>query len=178
LSSFNPFSRFGKSKTANSLEKEIQKQLENKPESMTLSKDLVNVEYKVASCCKPLPGDNVVGFLRADDTIEIHRTTCKKASNLMATYGKNIVKAKWREEGSPQFLAGISFMGHDKFGLIREITELLTSQMGINIRSFSLSTHEDIFQGTAMLYVQDSKQLEDIIKKLKTISGIKNVNRI
>jgi len=178
LSSLNPFSRFGKSKTANSLEKEIQKQLENKPESMTLSKDLVNVEYKVASCCKPLPGDNVVGFLRADDTIEIHRTTCKKASNLMATYGKNIVKAKWREEGSPQFLAGISFMGHDKFGLIREITELLTSQMGINIRSFSLSTHEDIFQGTAMLYVQDSKQLEDIIKKLKTISGIKNVNRI
>jgi len=178
LSSFNPFTRFGKSKDVNSLEKEIQHQLESKPESMTLNKDLKNIEYKVASCCKPLPGDDVVGFLRANNTIEIHRTTCKKASNLMATYGKNIVKAKWREEGSLQFLTGISFLGHDKFGLIREITELLTSQMGINIRSFALETHDDIFKGTAMLYVQDSNQLDDIIKKLKKISGIKNVNRI
>ncbi len=178
LSSFNPFTRFGKSKEVNSLEKEIQHQLESKPESMTLNKDLKNIEHKVASCCKPLPGDDVVGFLRANNTIEIHRTTCKKASNLMATYGKNIVKAKWREEGNLQFLTGISFLGHDKFGLIREITELLTSQMGINIRSFALETHDDIFKGTAMLYVQDSMQLDDIIKKLKKISGIKSVSRL
>ena len=96
----------------------------------------------------------------------------------MATYGKNIVKAKWREEGNLQFLTGISFLGHDKFGLIREITELLTSQMGINIRSFALETHDDIFKGTAMLYVQNSMQLDDIIKKLKKISGIKSVSRL
>ena len=176
LSSFNPFTRFSKSN--NSLAKEIQQQLNQKPESMTLGKNSKNIEHKVADCCKPLPGDDVVGFQAADGTIFIHRTTCKIASNLMATYGKDIIKAKWREEGNLQFLSGINFRGHDKFGLIREITELLTSQMGINIRSFTLATHDDIFKGTAMLYVQDSQQLDDIIKKLKKIDGIKEVSRV
>jgi len=178
LSSFNPFLRFGKSKDPNSLAKDIQQQLENKPESMTLNKDLKNIEHQVANCCKPLPGDDVVGFLQGDGKITIHRTTCKKASNLMATYGKNIVKAKWRKEGNLQFLSGLSFTGHDKFGLIREITELLTSQLGINIRSFTLEAHDDIFRGTTMLYVQDSVQLDSIIRQLKKINGIKEVNRL
>lgn len=178
FSSINLFTRFSKSKETNSLAKEIQHQLNNKPESMTLGKNLKNIEHKVADCCKPLPGDDVVGFLAGDGTINIHRTTCKMASSLMATYGKNIVKAKWREEGKLQFLTGLNFTGHDKFGLIREITELLTSQFGINIRSFALQAHDDIFRGNVMLYVQDSKQLDVIIKKLKKIDGIKEVSRL
>ncbi len=96
----------------------------------------------------------------------------------MATYGKNIVKAKWREEGNLQFLSGITFVGHDKFGLIREIIELLTSQMGINIRSFEVESHDELFKGKAMLYVQNSKQLDDVIKKLKKIDTIKMATRL
>jgi len=178
LSSLNPFSLFSKLKEPDSLAKTIQQQLEKQPESLILGKDLNSVEHQVASCCQPLPGDDVVGFMRADGTIHIHRTTCEIASNLMATYGKNIVKAKWREEGNLQFLSGITFIGHDRFGLIREIIEILTSQMGINIRSFNLETHEEIFRGKAMLYVQNSKQLDDIIKKVKKIEGINKVVRL
>jgi GTP pyrophosphokinase len=178
LSSLNPFSLFSKSKDPNTLATNIQQQLEKKPESLILTKNLDSVEHRVAECCKPLPGDDVVGFIRNDGTILIHRTTCDTASHLMATYGKNIVKAKWREEGNLQFLSGISFIGHDKFGLIREIIEILTSQMGINIRSFDLETHEEIFRGKAMLYVQNSQQLDDIIKKLKKIEGINKAVRL
>jgi len=178
LSNLNPFSLFSKSKDPDTLATNIQQQLEKKPESLILAKDLDSVEHRVAECCKPLPGDDVVGFIRNDGTILIHRTTCDIASHLMATYGKNIVKAKWREEGNLQFLSGISFIGHDKFGLIREIIEILTSQMGINIRSFDLETHEEIFRGKAMLYVQNSQQLDDIIKKLKKIEGINKAVRL
>lgn len=178
FSNLNPFSLFNKSKESNSLAATIQQQLEKQPESMILGKDLDTVEHHVAECCKPLPGDDVVGFIRADGKINIHRTTCEIASSLMATYGKNIIKAKWREEGSVQFLSGISFIGHDKFGLIREIIEILTSQMGINIRSFDVETHEGIFRGKAMLYVQNSEQVDDIIKKLKKIDGLKKATRL
>jgi len=178
LSNLNPFTLFSKSKDPNTLAGTIQKQLERKPESLLLAKDLNSVEHKVANCCNPLPGDDVVGFIRNNGTIQIHRTTCDTASHLMATYGKNIVKAKWREEGNLQFLSGISFLGYDKFGLIREIIEILTSQMGINIRSFDLETHDEIFKGKAMLYVQNSQQLDDIIKKIQKIEGINKVVRL
>ncbi len=178
LSNLNPFSFFGKSKEPNTLADNIQQQLEKQPETLMLTKGQKTAEHRVAECCKPLPGDDVVGFIRADGVINIHRTTCEIASNLMATYGKNIVKAKWREEGNLQFLSGISFVGHDKFGLIREIIELLTSQMGINIRSFDVETHDEIFKGKAMLYVQDSKQLDSIIKKMKKIDGINKATRL
>ena len=178
LSSLNPFSRFSKTKENNSLSTAIFEQLEKQPESMLLGKDISKVEHHVADCCKPIPGDDVIGFIRSDSTINIHRTTCDIASNLMATYGKNIVKAKWREEGELQFLSGISFIGHDKFGLIREIIELLTSQLGINIRSFNLEAHDELFRGKAMLYVQNSDQLDNIIKKLKKIDGIKSATRL
>jgi GTP pyrophosphokinase len=178
LSYLNPFSRFGKTKDSNGLAESIQQQLEKKPESMLLKKDLATTEHEVAECCQPIPGDDVVGFIQADGKIKIHRTTCQTASNLMATYGKNIVKAKWREEGNLQFLSGISFVGHDKFGLIREIIELLTSQMGINIRSFEVETHDALFRGKAMLYVQNTAQLDDVIKKLKQIETIKMATRL
>ena len=178
LSYLNPFSMFSKTKESNSLATSIQQQLEKKPESMLLKKDLAITKHEVADCCQPIPGDDVVGFIQPDGKIKIHRTTCPTASNLMATYGKNIVKAKWREEGNLQFLSGISFVGHDKFGLIREIIELLTSQMGINIRSFEVETHDALFRGKAMLYVQNTAQLDDIIKKLKKIETLKMATRM
>ncbi|RLD63970.1 MAG: RelA/SpoT family protein [Bacteroidetes bacterium] len=178
LSYLNPFSRFSKTNETNSLATTIQQQLEKKPESLILTKDIESTEHEVANCCQALPGDDVIGFIQVDGKIKIHRTTCPKASNLMATYGKNIVKAKWREEGNLQFLSGITFVGHDKFGLIREIIELLTSQMGINIRSFEVESHDEMFKGKAMLYVQNSKQLDDVIKKLKKIDTIKMATRL
>jgi GTP pyrophosphokinase len=178
LSYLNPFSRFGKAQEPNSLAATIQQQLEKKPESMLLNKDLESANHEVADCCKPIPGDDVIGFIQKDGKIKIHRTTCPIASNLMATYGKNIVKAKWRKEGNVQFLSGVTFVGHDKFGLIREIIEVLTSQMGINIRSFEVETHDEMFKGKAMLYVQNTAQLDDVIKKLKKIETIKRVKRL
>jgi len=178
LNYLNPFYVFSKTKEPNTLATTIQQQLEKKPESMLLSKNFASTEHEVADCCQPIPGDDVVGFIQADGKIKIHRTTCPIASNLMATYGKNIVKAKWREEGNLQFLSGISFVGHDKFGLIREVIELLTSQMGINIRSFEVETHDALFKGKAMLYVQNTKQLDDVIKKLKKIETIKMATRL
>jgi len=174
----NPFSRLTKTETDNNLSDEIRKQLKKKPDGLLLSKKYDHSLIEHASCCKPIPGDDVIGFIEKDNSISIHRTTCQTASELMSRYGNNIIKVKWRDKKDLQFLTGLRFYGQDKFGLIKEIINVLTAELEINIRSFKLDTNHDLFEGHATIYVSHSKQLSDIIKKLQKIEGIEKIYRI
>ena len=107
----------------------------------------------LARCCSPIPGDDVVGFLNESGSIQIHRTNCKVAIDLMSKYGKRIIKAKWKNKESIGFLTGIKIQGIDKKGFIRKVTEVITEKYNINIRSFHLDTSEGITEGTVMLYL-------------------------
>ena len=174
----NPFSKKVKATPINDLSDQIRKTLKKKPEGLLLSKKYDNAQTDLATCCKPIPGDDVIGFIKKDGSINIHRTTCEEASILMSTYGNNIIKVKWREGEDLQFLTGIRLYGQDNFGLIQKITNILTSEMGINIRSFSLTTNNDLFEGQCTLYVSDITQLKSIIDQLQKIEGIEKIYRM
>jgi GTP pyrophosphokinase len=178
LKKLNPFQR--KKSGTNDLNTVIHEQLHSKPETLLLSKKHAKgkIDYEIATCCNPIPGDDVIGFIQSSGSIDIHRTTCQQATKLMSTYGNSIVKTKWREKGDVEFLSGIKIFGYDQIGLIREITEVISSEHSLNIRSLNIESSEGLFEGIAMVYVQDTKQLERIISRLVKIKGIDNVHRI
>ncbi len=174
----NPFSKKPKTTEEITLQETIRKKLSKKPEGLLLSKKYDNSSLIIADCCQPLPGDDVIGFIEKDESISVHRTSCKVASDLMSKYGTNVIKVKWREKGNIQLLTGIRMYGTDSFGMIKEITRVLSSVLEVNIRSFKIDTHDDLFEGWASIYVNDSDQLRKIIEELQKIEGLEKIYRI
>jgi GTP diphosphokinase / guanosine-3',5'-bis(diphosphate) 3'-diphosphatase len=172
-----PFAR-GRSASAKTLTQTIVEKLKDKPESLLLGDEMSDITYTVAICCSPIPGDDVVGFINDSGNIEIHRTNCSEAINLMSHYGNRIVKAKWKYRESISFLTGISIKGIDKKGLIRRITEIISGDFNINIRSFHVDTSEGMTEGTILFYVHDSETLKKVTDNLKKINEIIKVSRL
>ncbi len=137
-----------------------------------------NIKYKISNCCRPIPGDDVVGLLQADGFIEIHRTNCKNARSLMSKYGNKIVKTKWKSNSNIEFLAGINIKGYDRIGLMNDITKVISTQLNINIRSVNLETVSGVFDGVITVYIHNTEQLKDLIENLKTIDGLDKITRI
>ena len=136
--------------------------------------------YIIASCCHPIPGDSVIGFAASDGTVTVHKRTCKTANNLAAKFGDRIVIPKWDDHARSQnlaFLVRLSLNGFDKVGMINEITRYISLVMNVNIRSFSLSTENGVFDGHIELYVHDMGDLDTLIKQLQKIEGIQSVVR-
>jgi len=171
---------FIKAKPVNnkSLSETIVEKLKEKPESLLLGDDITQIKYILARCCSPIPGDDVVGFLNEKGAIQIHRTNCPDAIDLMSKYGKRIVKAKWKNKESIGFLTGIKIQGVDKKGFIRKVTEVITEKHNINIRSFHLETSEGMTEGRVMLYLHDTQTLDKLLENLMKIKEIIKVTRI
>jgi GTP pyrophosphokinase len=172
-----PFSR-NKPVNNKSLSETIVEKLKEKPESLLLGDDVTQIKYTVARCCSPIPGDDVVGFMNENGSIEIHRTNCQEAIDLMSKYGKRIIKAKWKNKESIGFLTGIKIQGVDKKGFIRKVTEIITEKHNINIRSFHLDTSEGMTEGSVMLYVNDTQALTKVIETLMKLKEVIKVTRI
>ena len=171
---------FVKAKPVNnkSLSETIVEKLKEKPESLVLGDDITQIKYVLSRCCSPIPGDDVVGFMNDTGLIQIHRTNCPDAIDLMSRYGKRIIKAKWKNKESIGFLTGIKIKGEDKKGFIRKITEVITEKHNINIRSFHLDTSEGMTEGTIMLYLHDTETLHKLIENLMKVKEIIKVARI
>ena len=149
----------------------------------TLSPDLLDInldkiDYLVANCCKPIPGDDAIGFILNKNTIQIHRTNCNIAISQMSKFGNRIVKAKWSNKGSLSFLAGIKILSLDKIGLIKDIVNIISDELNLKIKSFHLESKGEIAEATIVLYVVNINNLNDLIHRLKKIKGIKNVLRV
>lgn len=176
----NPFhrnSRGGKGESR-SLNRIIQDQLKEKPEALLLTDQINEIKYVLGECCNPIPGDDVIGFITSSEGITIHRTSCSEAIRLMSTFGNHIVKTKWANQESIAFLTGIKIYGVDQLGLINDITKVVSEELNINIRSFNINTYDGLSEGTAMLYVSDTKRLDNLIAKLNKIQGVEKVYRI
>lgn len=144
-----------------------------------LSGTVSNIKQTIATCCNPIAGDSVIGVMMSDYEIEVHRTNCSVAIELMARKGDKIVKAKWRnEQQNVDFLAGIKIKGFDYKGLVNNITGVIYQDFQINCRSMNFESSEGLFEGTIMLYIHNVEHLQKLIEKLKTIDGIKKVERI
>lgn len=149
----------------------------NASDVLLIGEDLQKIDYKLANCCNPIPGDDVFGFVTVSDGIKIHRTNCPNATKLMSNFGYRIVKAKWNSQKEVAFLTGLKISGIDEVGLINNLTQIISNDFKVNMRSISFDTDEGIFNGSIMIYVNDTKHLDDLINRIKQIKGITDVSR-
>ncbi|HVW12539.1 MAG TPA: bifunctional (p)ppGpp synthetase/guanosine-3',5'-bis(diphosphate) 3'-pyrophosphohydrolase [Mucilaginibacter sp.] len=144
---------------------------------LLIGEDMQKIDYKLATCCNPIPGDDVFGFITVSDGIKIHRTNCPNAAKLMANYGYRIVKARWTNQQELAFLTGLRITGIDDVGLINKLTTVISNDFKVNIRSITVDSDNGIFEGSIMVYVNDTEHLDNLIKKLKAVKGITTVTR-
>ena len=162
---------------AKSFSKTVSK-IKGKPQELLLIGDDMDIlDYKLAKCCNPIPGDDVFGFVTVNEGIKIHRTNCPNAPELMSNYGYRIVQAKWMPLKELAYLSGLKVIGTDRLGLINDITKVISAELKVNMRSLSIDTEGGIFEGNIMLYVHDKSHLDTLIKKLEKVSGVVKVNR-
>ncbi|HOW25130.1 MAG TPA: hypothetical protein PK711_05615, partial [Bacteroidales bacterium] len=156
----------------------LSEQASKQPELFVINPGQENISYRIATCCNPIPGDDIVGCITDGLRIDVHRTNCPSAVLFMTNYGHRIVKAKWKSHESIGFLTGMKITALDKKGLIREITEIISDHLDLNIRSFHLESHEGVIQCMIMLYVHNSHNLNQLIAELKALEYVKKVTRI
>ena len=154
------------------------KQVKTKDSDILLiGEDLQKIDYKLSTCCNPIPGDDVFGFVTISDGIKIHRTNCPNATKLMSSFGYRVLKAKWTSQKQLAFLTGLKIIGIDEVGLINNLTKVISNDFKVNMRSITVDTEEGIFNGTIMVYVNDTVHLENLINELKQVKGITDVAR-
>ncbi|MEN8826711.1 MAG: RelA/SpoT family protein [Wenyingzhuangia sp.] len=148
-------------------------------ESIILGDDsLKQVDYTISRCCSPIPGDEVFGFLTINEGIKIHRTNCPNAVQLMSNYAYRVLKAKWKSQTDKEFSVGVEFTGIDGMGILHSLTSLVTSSLNINIKSLNIDSDDGYFKGELKALVHDTVHLEDLMRKMEGIEGIKTVERV
>lgn len=155
----------------------IKKVKSSDSDTLLIGEDLQKLDYKLSSCCNPIPGDDVFGFVTVGEGIKIHRTNCPNAAKLMANYGYRIIKAKWNSQKELAFLTGLQITGIDEVGLINKITTVISNDFKVNMRSITVDTNDGIFEGSIMVYVNNTKHLDNLIRKLKEVVGVSSVTR-
>jgi GTP pyrophosphokinase len=135
------------------------------------------IVYNLANCCKPIPGDDVFGFVTTGKGLTIHRTNCPNAAKLMANYGHRVVKTKWARNKEISFLTGLKIVGLDDVGVIHKITNLISGEMKININAMTIEAKEGLFYGNVKIYVHDKEELDHLVDRLKRLPGIETVDR-
>ncbi len=136
------------------------------------------LDYKLSSCCNPIPGDDVFGFLTINDGIKVHKKDCPNAISLQSNYAYRIIQAKWIDSSQEDFKAVLKITGMDSLGLTNELTKVISNQMHVNIQSISLSGEAGIFNGQVTVVVQNNTILKRLIENIKKIDGIDKVTRV
>lgn len=135
------------------------------------------IVYNLANCCKPIPGDDVFGFVTTGKGLTIHRTNCPNAAKLLANYGHRVVKTKWAKNKEISFLTGIRIVGLDDVGVVNKITNLISGELKINISALTIEAKEGLFEGNIRLYVHDKEELDNLVQSLLNLPGIESVER-
>jgi GTP pyrophosphokinase len=151
---------------------------QGKGEALLIGDEQQKVDYNLAACCNPIPGDEVFGFITVSEGIKIHRTNCPNAQELLSKYAYRVMKARWRNAETVQFEVGLKFSGIDDVGIVQNITNIISTDMNVNMRAISFEANHGIFQGKVIVLVHDTKHLSALTEKLKAIDGVLTVDRI
>jgi GTP pyrophosphokinase len=135
------------------------------------------IMYTLANCCKPIPGDDVFGFVTTGKGLTIHRTNCPNAAKLMSNYGHRIVKTKWAKNKEISFLTGLKIIGMDDVGIVNKITNIISGDLKLNISALTIESKEGLFEGSIKLFVHDKEELDELVTRLKGLNGIHMVDR-
>lgn len=145
---------------------------------LVFGKEEDKLDYKLASCCNPIPGDKVFGFVTINEGIKVHKTDCPNAISLRSNYAYRIIPAKWIDSSQQEFKATLKITGMDSLGLTNELTKVISNNMQVNIRSISLSSNAGVFNGEIAVIVPNLTVLKRLIDNIKKVDGIDKVIRI
>lgn len=145
---------------------------------LTIDQNLKGIDYQLASCCHPIYGDKIFGFVTAGGGIKIHRTDCPNAPEMRRRFGYRIVRARWSGKGSSQYSTTLKVIGNDDIGIISNITSIISKEEKILMRSINIDSHDGLFSGNLVVQLEDTTRLQALIKKLKMVKGVKQVQRI
>ena len=146
-------------------------------DQLLIGEDMDVVDYILAKCCNPIPGDDVFGFVTINEGIKIHRTSCPNALELLSNHGNRVIKARWTSQKEIAFLAGLRILGTDRVGLINDVTKVISNELKVNMRSITVDSDAGIFEGTIKLYVHSTEHLDHLIKNLQQVDGIIKISR-
>ena len=135
------------------------------------------VNYKLAKCCNPIFGDDVFGFISSEGVIKIHRTSCPNAPHIFEKYPYRTIATRWSGKAGSHFVSTLSVVGTDDIGIVTNITSIISKESRASLRSISIDSHDGLFHGYLVVGVESKKILEDLIKKIQTVKGVKNVQR-
>ncbi|MBQ7421660.1 MAG: bifunctional (p)ppGpp synthetase/guanosine-3',5'-bis(diphosphate) 3'-pyrophosphohydrolase [Prevotella sp.] len=145
---------------------------------LVIDRNLKGIDFSLAQCCRPIYGDSVFGFVTVSGGIKIHRKDCPNAHELRTRFGYRIVKARWSGKGTSQYAITLRVIGNDDIGIVSNITNIISKDEKLIMRSINIDSHDGLFSGNIVVLLDDTAKLDSLIKKLKTIKGVKQVNRI
>ena len=145
---------------------------------LVIDKNLKGIDYQLAHCCNPIYGDDVFGFVTAGGGIKIHRCDCPNAPEMRRRFGYRIVKAKWSGKGMSQYSVTLRVIGNDDLGIVNNLTSIISKDEKLVLRSINIDSNDGLFRGNLVIMINDNTRLEGLIKKLRTVKGVKQVERI
>ena len=145
---------------------------------LTIDQNLKGIDYQLAPCCHPIYGDPIFGFVTAGGGIKIHRTDCPNAPEMRRRFGYRIVKARWSGKGQSKYAITLHVIGNDDIGIVSNITNIISKDEKIVMRSINIDSHDGLFSGNLVVLLEDNAKLAALVKKLRTIKGVKQVSRI
>jgi GTP pyrophosphokinase len=149
-----------------------------KDDVLVIDRNLKGIDYQLARCCQPIYGDAVFGFVTINGGIKIHRQDCPNAPELKKRFGYRIVKAKWSGKGVSQYTITLRIIGNDDIGIVNNLTNIISRDEKLVLRSINIDSHDGLFSGNLTIMIDDNTRLEALIKKLRTVRGVKQVERI
>lgn len=150
----------------------------NNDDVLVIDRNLKGVDYSLAKCCQPIYGDPVFGFVTVSGGIKIHRANCPNAPELRKRFGYRIVKARWSGKSAGQYSITIKVVGNDDLGIVNNITSIISKEEKIVMRSINIDSHDSLFDGTIVVQLEDVTKLEALMKRLRTVKGVKHVSRL
>ena len=139
--------------------------------------NIKGINYRLSKCCNPIYGDDVFGFVSAEGVIKIHRTDCPNAAHIRDKYPYRLIRTRWSGKLGTQFAATLRVVGKDDIGIVTNITSIITKEKNVSLRSIAIDSNDGLFQGMLVVGINDTSSLNQLIKKIKTVKGVKDVQR-
>ncbi|MDE6120718.1 MAG: RelA/SpoT family protein, partial [Muribaculaceae bacterium] len=144
---------------------------------LVIGDNIKGVNYRLAKCCCPIYGDDVFGFISSEGVIKIHRSDCPNAQHLRQKYGYRLIRTRWSGKSDTQFAATLRVVGKDDIGIVTNITSIINKEKSVSLRNISIDSFDGLFQGELVVGISDTAALNQLIKKIATVKGVKNVQR-
>jgi GTP pyrophosphokinase len=151
--------------------------IDTNSDTILIGDDFKGFDYQMAKCCNPIPGDKVFGFITISEGIKIHRNNCPNAVHLMSKFAYRCIKARWKSEKLVERVAAIKIVGIDQLGLVNKLTEIISKQNNVNMKSISFETEDSVFEGRIKVMVYDTEHLEQLTRKFEEVEGVQRVTR-